>query len=83
MHLNKDGEEIFEDSSSSTFSKKNNHRKEAHRWSHVKISFDTESVRIESEPTAPGAAPTSTALGGVVPTPAVAPAIKIIGKEVS
>ncbi len=44
------------------------------RWSHVKISFDSESVKVESEQSGP----TTT-----IATPAVPPTIKIIGKEVS
>ena len=72
---------------SSTFSKKNLHRKEAHRWSHVKISFDSESLRIEQEPALAGAPTTTTSasqgISGVVTTATVPPSIKIIGKEVS
>ena len=44
------------------------------RWSHVKISFDSESVKVESEQSGPTTA---------ITTPAVPPTIKIIGKEVS
>ena len=55
-------------------SHRNKENKENTRWSHVKISFDTESVKLESDHSGP-----TTAIGA----PTVPPTIKIIGKEVS
>lgn len=72
-----DAEENSEEGN--TFTKKNQlHRKETHRWSHVKISFDSESLRVEQDPQ-----PASTGIGAVVSGSTVPPSIKIIGKEVS
>ena len=72
-----DAEENSEEGN--TFTKKNQlHRKETHRWSHVKISFDSESLRVEQDPQPP-----STGIGAVVSGSTVPPSIKIIGKEVS
>lgn len=48
--------------------------KENTLWSHVKISFDNESVKVESEHSGPTTA---------ISAPTVPPSIKIIGKEVS
>jgi len=65
------------------------------RWSHVKISFDNESVRLDPDPppTSGGGGTTSILTGAgasatIAPPSAtssvtVAPTIKIIGKEVS
>ena len=65
-----------------------------HRWSHVKISFDDDSVRLEPEQTqqpiagvgsstAASGIPTSSSVSAAAGPSTVPPTIKIIGKEVS